>query len=256
MKKFISIITALLLAVIGGFVISDAFAINPLYVIIPGFAASFIVRPGMATMLVATSPAAIGAWQFNLNYLPEFLIWDHLANPLTNLRVEENSMGVLVDLPAAGIAEVRNYRRFGLIASTVRMLRLANGELKGKNVTITATIAAAVAVAFQASSDCAGTNTFKYNVAALPAGAPTSFQDFLALFLPGLAAGDTVLVEFANGHNQLFNQVELLELTALWQNNQIATGFQVNNVLSDIKKATVTQAIVGVAYVMSVYKPV
>jgi hypothetical protein len=56
-------------------------------------------------MLVATSPAAIGAWQFTLTYLPQFLIWDPAAAPLTNLRVEEKQMGVILDLPAASILE-------------------------------------------------------------------------------------------------------------------------------------------------------
>jgi hypothetical protein len=117
---------------------------------------------------------------------------------------------------------------------------------------VTATIAAAAAVPFQACSDCPGKNAFKYTTAALLAGQPTPFQDFAALFLPGLAPGDNVLVEFTNGHVQLFNEVELLEMTALWQNNQLATGFHINNINSYIHKATVTQAIAGVAYVYSV----
>jgi hypothetical protein len=203
-------------------------------------------------MLVATSPAAIGAWQFNLNYIPQFLIWDAGAAPLTNLRIEEASMGVICDLPAAGILQIRNFMRFGLVASTVTKLRLANGHLASKNVTVTATIAAAAAVPFQACSDCRGSRPFKYNVAALLAGQPTPFTDFTALSLPGLAPGDNVLIEFANGHTQLFNEVELLELTALYQNNQLATGFIINNVNSYIHKATVTQAIAGAAYIYSV----
>ena len=203
-------------------------------------------------MLVFTTPAAAGAAQFNLNYIPQFLIWDHLVNPLTNLRVEEQEEGVLVDLPAAGIAEVWNFMRFGNIASTVRKLRLANGHIRGKNVTITATVAAAVAVAFQACSDCPGSAAFKYTVAALLAGQPTPFQDFTVLFLPGLAPGDTVLVEFRNGHTQLFNEVELLELATLYQTGEVATGFRINNINSYIRKATVTQAIAGAAYVYQV----
>lgn len=205
-------------------------------------------------MLVATSPAAIGAFQFQLNYIPQFLIWDAGAAPLTNLRVEEAKLGVICDLPAAGILQVRNFMRFGLVASTVTKLRLANGQLSNKNVTITATIAAAVAVPFQACSDNGDNGgrrciPFRYNVAALLAGQPTPFQDFTAVFLPNLAAADTVYIEFSNGHSQLFNGVELLELTALWQNNQLATGFHVNNINSYIHRIVVTQAIAGVAYV-------
>ena len=202
-------------------------------------------------MLVATSPAVAAAWQFNLNYIPEFLIYDAGAAPLTNLRVEEQNEGVILDLPAAGILQLRAFKRFGLVASTVTCICLANGHIKNKNITITATIAAAAAVPFQASSDCSGNCAFKYNVAALLAGAPQPFQNFTALFLPGLAPGDTVLIEFANGHTQLFNEVELLELTAKYQNSQLATGFMINNTGAYIHKATVTQAIAGAAYVMA-----
>lgn len=202
--------------------------------------------------LIATSPAVAAPFQFNLNYIPQFLIWDPAAAPLTNLRVEEQTDGVLVDLPAAGIAEVRNYNRFGLVASTVRMLRLANGHIRNKNVTVTGVIAAAAAVPFYASSDRPGTVAYKYTVAALLAGQPMPFMDFTALFLPGLAAGDTVLIEFKNGHSQLFAPEELLELSALYQNNQLATGFIVNNINSYIHRATVTEAIAGAAYVSKV----
>ena len=201
-------------------------------------------------MLVWTSPAAIGAAQFNLNYIPMFLVWDAGAAPLTNLRVEDNELGVLVDLPAAGILQVRNFMRFGLVASTVTKLRLANGHIPNRNVTITATIAAAAAVPFQACSDQPGNKAFQYKAAALLAAQPTPFKNFSALFLPGLAPGDTVFIEFANGHSQLFNEVELLELTALWQNNQLATGFEINNINGYIKTAIVTQAIAGAAYIM------
>jgi hypothetical protein len=203
-------------------------------------------------MLVATSPAAIGAWQFNMTYLPQFLIYDAAAAPLTNLRVEEKSMGVILDLPAAGIAEVRTYMRFGVVASTVTKIRLSNGELKNKNVTVTATIAAAVAVPFQACSDNPGNVAFKYTQAALLAGTPQAFDNFTALFLPGLGAADTVLIEFSNGHTQLFNRVELLELASLYQNAGGATNFIVNNIDSYIHKAIVTQAVAGNAYVMKV----
>lgn len=203
-------------------------------------------------MLVWTSPAAVGAAQFQINYIPQFLIWDAGANPLTNLRVEEQGAGVLVDLPAAGILQVRNFMRFGNTASTVTGIRLANGHIRNKNVTITATIAAAAAVRFQACSDCPGTKAYKYTAAALLAGQPTPFQDFTALYLPGLAAGDNVLIEFANGHTQLFNEVELLELSAYYQTRQIATGFQINNINAYIHKATVTQAVAGAAYVQKV----
>ena len=200
-------------------------------------------------MRIAISPAAIGAFQFNINFIPQFLMWEEGANPLTNLRVEEQNAGVLCDLPLAGLAEVTRFQRFGNAASTFRMLRLANGTMFGKNVTITAGIAGAVAVPLYASGDTPGNVAIKYQSAALLAGTPMPFKDFTALYLPGLGVNDTVLVRFDNGHTQLFHREELLEFAAMYQNSQAATNFIVNNVNSYISEVTVTQAVAGPAYI-------
>ena len=206
-------------------------------------------------MLVFTSAAAATAQQFQLNYLPQFLIYDAAANPLTNLRVEDQQWGVLLDVAAAGLAEISRYMRFGVAASTVTMFRLANGHIAGRNITITVTQAAAAAIAYHTSSDNRGTHAFKYQTAALLAGQPHIFTDFTALFMPGLAAGDTVHVTYRNGHKQLFAPAELLELAALYQTSGAATNFILNNIDSYIREAIVTQAIAGAAYVSKVHVP-
>ena len=203
-------------------------------------------------MLVFTTPAAAGTYQFNLPYIPQFLIYDAAAAPLTNIRVQEQNDGVLLDLPLAGIAQVRNYLRKGLTTSTVTNLRLANGEIREKNITVTIVQPGAVAIAFHACSDVAGSFSFKYTTAALLAGQPMQFEKFTCLFLPGLAVGDSVQIDFNNGFSQLFTAVELLELSAIYQNQQLATGFMVNNINAYIKRATVNEAIAGNAYVMKV----
>jgi hypothetical protein len=203
-------------------------------------------------MLAFTTPAAAGTYQFNLNYVPQFIIYDHAAAPLTNLRVEEQNEGVILDLPLAGIAQVYTFMRYGVAASTVRRFRLANGQINNKNVTVTIVQPGAVAIPFHVCSDCLGDTTFKYGTAALLAGQPTPFMDFTALFLPGLAAGDTVFCEYNNGQSQLFTAVELLELASIYQTSGAATNFIVNNINSYIHRATVTEAIAGAAYVMSV----
>lgn len=206
-------------------------------------------------MLVFTTPAAAGTYQFQLNYVPQFLIYDAAAAPLTSLRVDEAQMGNLLDLPLAGIADVRHFMRFGLVASTVTRFRLANGNLKNKNVTVTIVQPGAVAIQFFACSDQPGTFAFKYNTIAFLAGQPTTLEKFSALFLSTIAATDTVLLEFNNGHSQVFNRAELLELTSIYQNNQLATGFTVNNINAYIKRATVTQAAAGAAYMLRVLIP-
>jgi hypothetical protein len=137
------------------------------------------------------------------------------------------------------------------VASTVTKIRLANGHIPNKNVTVTLTQPGAVAIPVCACSDTPGNVAFKYTVAALLAGQLTPFKDFMALFLPALAPGDNVLVKFRNGQSQLFDPIELLELTAQYQNNQLATGFELNNIDAYINEAVVTEVIAGAAYVMS-----
>ena len=206
-------------------------------------------------MLVYTTPAAAATYQFQLNYIPQFLIYDAAAAPLTSLRVDDADWGNVLDLPLAGITDVRAFMRYGLVASTVTRFRLANGRINNRNVTITIVQPGAVAIPFYACSDTLGTNAYKYTTLALLAGQPTPFQKFTALFLSNLAATDTVLVTFASGYSQLFSRQELLELTSLYQNNQLATGFILNNVGSYIHEALVTQAAAGAAYMMKVLIP-
>jgi hypothetical protein len=122
-------------------------------------------------------------------------------------------------------------------------------------VTVTLVQPGAVAIPFYAVSDCPGTNAFKYTTLALLAGQPTPFTNFTALFLSTMAAADSVLVEFSTGQSSVFNRVELLELSSLYQNNQLATGFTLNNIDSYIHKATVTQAAAGAGYQMKVLIP-
>jgi hypothetical protein len=205
--------------------------------------------------LVFTTPAAAGTYTFQLNYIPQFLIYDSAAAPLTSLKIDDTALGNILDLPLAGIADVRTFMRFGLPASTVTRFRLANGHIANKNVTLTIVQPGAVAIPFQACSDCRGTNAFKYQVGAQLAGQPQEYDKFTALFLSNLAAADTVLLEFYNGHSQTFNRTELLELSSLYQNQQLATGFIVNNLGAYIKKATVTQATAGATYIMKVLIP-
>jgi hypothetical protein len=206
-------------------------------------------------MLVFTTPAVAATYQFQLSYIPQFLIYDAAAAPLTALRVDDQEWGNILDLPLAGIADVRAFMRFGLVASTVTRFRLANGHIKGRNVTVTIVQPGAVAIPFLAGSDCPGNTAFKYTTAALLAGQPYEFVNFTSLFLSTMGAADTALIDFANGHSQVFDRRELLELTSLYQNSQLATGFIVNNAQAYIKKCTVTQAAAGAAYVMKVLIP-
>ncbi|MGD0340265.1 MAG: hypothetical protein ABSA76_00955 [Bacteroidales bacterium] len=264
MKKLLTLLSVLVVSIFVGFAFGTALDIKP---IIPGaisFLCSFVPLPGMPAgilpFLVFTTPAAAGTYTFPLNYIPQFIIYDAAAAPLTSLRVDEKDWGNILDLPLAGIADVRMFMRYGLVASTVTRFRLANGNIKGRNVTVTIVQPGAVAVPFFCCSDCSGTNAFKYTTLALLAGQPTSFTNFTALFLSNFAGTDTALINFVTkkdpqGFSQMFRREELLELTSLYQNNQLATGFIINNIGQNIHEAIVTQAAAGAAYMMKVLIP-
>jgi hypothetical protein len=264
MKKLVLFLGSLIFSICIGFAFGDALNINPLIPASLSFVCSYVpvqwFPAGVLGNLVYTSPAAAATYQFQLNYIPQFIIYDAAAAPLTSLKVDEAQWGNILDLTLAGITDVRAFMRFGLVASTVTRFRLANGNIPNRNVTVTIVQPGAVAIAFYACSDCQGDTAFKYTTLALLAGQPTPFQNFSALFLSNLAATDTVLVQFnadknGNVYSQLFNRAELLELTSLYQNNGLATGFILNNVGAYIDTAIVTQAAAGAAYMLKILVP-
>jgi hypothetical protein len=264
MKKLIGFLSVLIISIFSGFAFGDALNINPLIPGVLSFVSSYslnsLLPQGCLYNLVYTSPAAAATYQFNLNYIPQFIIYDHAAAPLTSLRIDEANWGTLLNLPLAGITDVRYFMRFGLVASTVTKFRLATGNIKNMNVTVTLVQPGAVAIPFYACSDNEGTATqkpyaFQYQTLAILAGQPYPIQNFTSLFLSNLAATDTVLVEFSSGYSQTFNRAELLELTSLYQNSQLATGFIINNVNAYISRVTINQAAAGAAYLMKVLIP-
>jgi hypothetical protein len=254
MKKLISFLTALLVSIFVGIAFGNALNINPLIPGVTSFVLSYMpinwLPQGVAGMLVYTTAAAAATYTFPLNYIPQFLMYDAAAAPLTSLKVDEANMGNILDLPLAGITDVRAFGRFGLVASTVTRFMLANGNLSGKNVTVTIVQPGAVAINFFASSFNGGSFAYKYTTLGLLAGQPTPFSGFKALFLSNFAAGDSALVKYKTGYSQVYRKEELLELSSLYQNNQLATGFILNNVNDAIDNVIITQATAGAAYMM------
>lgn len=202
-------------------------------------------------MLLYTSPAVAATYQFNLTFIPEFLTWNDAGAPITLLRVETQEDGVLTDLNAAGLAAVNGYMKPGAQAANQMHVRLADGHIAGKNVTVTVTIAAAAAVAFFGSSDNIGVSAFQYKNAAILALNPTTFEKFTAIFTPAMAAAtDRVEVEFLDGHQQTFAVADLIAISSMYQEVQ---AIILNNVLSYIKKATYVCAAATPAYVLSTF---
>jgi len=204
-------------------------------------------------MLLYTSPAVAATYQFNLTFLPEFFTWNDAGAPITLFRVETQEDGVLHDYNAAAIAAVNGYMLPGAQAANQVTLRVADGHIAGKNVTVTLTTAAAAAIAFFGSSDNQGSIPYIFKNAAILALNPTEFKSFAALFVPALnAATGRVTVEFTDGHKQIFAVADLLSLSSHYQQ---VPGVIVNNIQSYIKKATVESAAAIAGYVLSYKLP-
>jgi len=204
-------------------------------------------------MLLYTSPAVAATYQFNLTYLPARLTWNDAGNPITLLRVETQEEGVIADYNAAAIAAANGFAMVGAQAANQKTIRLANGYIANRNVTITVTIAAAAAIAFFGHSDCKGTVPFVFKNASILALNPTTFSKFCAVFVPTLAAAtDRVEVEFSDGHRDTFAVADWLAMSSYTQE---VAGIIVNNMLGYISKITVVAAAATPAYILSYLLP-
>jgi len=187
-------------------------------------------------------------FSFPLTFLPEFLIFNPAANQLTSLKVEDQGDGVILDLDTTGINTLKNFCFEGTKTNACAMI-LADGVKLGRNITVSGVTSAAGAVDFYTSGDRKGSSTIKSMKAAILANNPTVFTKFSALFLPSIAAGDRAIVDFVDGHTQIFERDELEQISGHYQN---VVGYIINNVQSYIQRVQVICASANTAYVMSV----
>ena len=205
-------------------------------------------------MLFYTSPAAPGTYQFNLTFIPEFFTWNDAGVAVRKFSIETQEDGVLADYNAPAIAAINGYMFAGAQAANQVCLRIADGHIADRNVTVTVTIAAAAAISFYGSSDNIGSLPYLMRYAAVLALNPTEFKKFTAIFIPELvAATSRVTVEFADGHKQIFAVADLLALSAMYQQVQ---GVIVNNIQSYIHRVTVESKDAATAYILSVKFPI
>jgi hypothetical protein len=200
--------------------------------------------------LLFTAPGGIATpFAFQLKGLPQFLTFNNVV-PLTSLRVETQEDGVLHDWVAASIAAMNGYMVLGAQAANIVTLRLANGFMKNKNVTISGVTSAAGAIGFYGCSDTLGTRPLKTTNANILALEPCRFTDFTAIFAPTMAAvTDICTVTYKNGHVQMYNINDLAALSSYYQE---VPAIMVNNVNAYIKEAVFQCAAATPAYVLSI----
>jgi hypothetical protein len=208
-------------------------------------------HPGLILgSLIFTAPGGIATpFTFNMNYLPQFLTFNNVV-PLTSLRISTQEDGVLHDLVAASIAVINGYMVVGAQAANIVVLRVANGQLNPKNVTISGVTSAAGAIGFYEASDQKGTYAFQSKTAQILALNPTTFMDFTAIWVPAMAAvTDFAEIEYNSGLKQTYNINDLAALSSYYQE---LPQIMVNNVNSYIKSVKFTCAAATPAYVMNI----
>lgn len=213
---------------------------------------SFMTPGVTGALLIFTAPGGIGTpFAFNMTYLPEFLTFNHGGNQLTSLRVETQEDGVLHDWTAAGLNAMNGFMKVGTQTANDVFLRLADGELRPKNVTISGVTSAAGAIGFYVASDNKGTAAFKSSNAAILALNPTLFEKFTALFIPAMAtATDYAEITFDDGHVQRFEMEDLRRLSSQYQQVE---GIIINNVDGYMKRVLVRCAAQTPAYILAVH---
>lgn len=256
MKTFIKvarIFFALILAFTGSMIVGSFFGPIAAALAVIGFLLlPYVVKlpAGVSYLTVGTAPGGVGTpFAFNMTYLPQFLIFDNTV-PLTSLRIETAEDGVLHDWTAAGLVAMSNFMVVGAITANQLIMRIADGHIAGKNVTVTGITSAAGAIAFRANSERRGRLAFISKNAQILANQPTEFSDFTALWVPTMAAGtDRADIEYSTGHVQTYEMQELRELSIGFQQTPAVC---VNNTPAYMRKATFVCTAQRAAYILSV----
>ena len=202
-------------------------------------------------ILVFTAPGGVGIpFAFNLPYLPEHIVWNDGGNPLTNLRVETTEDGVLHNWTAANIAAQRGFMNVGALAANDQRMIIADGQINGKQTTISGTTSAVGAIPIFVNSDNLGVSAFKSTSTNVLPLSDTSFDKFSALFLPFLVTlNDRVQIFYNDGATVVWDAVELQNQSVMWQD---APSVQVNNLAGNIARVIVTSTLGGTAYILKV----
>jgi HJR/Mrr/RecB family endonuclease len=146
---------------------------------------------------------------------------------------------------------MNNFMKVGTVTANDVNLRITDGELRPKNVTVSGVTSAAGTVGFYVVSDNKGTVPFKSSNAAILALNPTRFEKFTALFIPAMATlTDYAEIEYDDGHKQRWEMEDIRRMSSVFQ--QVETVV-INNVNGYIKSATIRCAALTPAYVLSVF---
>lgn len=253
LRFLIAILASLVLSLGFGLIISSVFNIGFEVPAFCSFVASFLPVPsGVFCINVFSAPGgAATAFNWQMNYLPQYISFTN-AVALTSFRCETSEDGILHDWTAAGLVAMSAYRFVGVITANMIFLRIADGEIQGRNVTFSGVTSGAGVVPFFVSSERKGVLPYMSVNGIALAGVPTIFNNFTAIFAPTMAtATDRAVVTYKDGLIQNLAMEDLRNKIAMV--NQVATIGTIDNVDARIKQIELTCAAQTPVYILRAY---
>jgi hypothetical protein len=254
LTKIISALFATVVLIIFTDIACMALSIAPTIPMVITAVSCLIPTPaGMACVGIFIAPGgAAVSFTFPLNYLPEHLSFSNVV-PLTSLKVETDTDGVLHDWTSPGLVAMSNFMVKGVVPANIVKFRLGDGEIRPKNVTISGITSAAGAVPVFISSDRVGKILLKSKNAICFPKTPTTFTQFTALFIPTMATlTDFAIITYANGLTQTLTIEDLKNESAEYQQTP---GIIINNHKGTISQVILTCLVQTPVYVLEAVIP-
>lgn len=202
-------------------------------------------------MKIGTVAGGVGiVTTIDVTWLPEFFFYNPPSTP-SSFKLEILGEGVMIDLEGAGQNILKDWRKMNS-AADLFYIPAADGIIKGKQIQLTVVSSHATAFDIYGSGDNAGTGFMQTMQQTILANSGTEFTKFAALFLPNLAATDSVTITYEDDLVQIWN---LLDLEGFSSNYQVETHAQVDNLEGTIRNLNVLVGIQQVCYLTRFVMP-
>lgn len=202
-------------------------------------------------MRIGTIASGVGTvTTFQLAFLPERLRFI-AATQLTAIKVNILGEGVICDLDANGITSIGKMQMMGDVTNGYQ-IPLADGLIPAKNVEITITNSAAVAVDLYAESTNKGGKAYVQCLRSTAfASTPVDLTKFSYLGLQNAAASDQIDITYQDGTINKTEFAELPFILALMQNS-VATPKGIDNTLGLISKVRFIPNATQIIYIVNI----
>jgi hypothetical protein len=198
-----------------------------------------------------TGAAAATAYQFNLNYVPQFLFF--VAANAPSVRASVLGDGVITDLDATGCLFVQGLRLNGRVTNGY-MIPMANGLITNKNLEIIYTTGGAVAIDLYAISMQKGDAYIQCLKQTIIASSGAEIKKFAALGLGNAAAGDIININYADGLSQKVELAELKATLALYCND-VNNVQGIDNIDAEISSVMFTPVATQIVHIVKYALP-